>query len=582
MSNGINRFAENPTKIDRPRGVFERPFDHKFDAPAGALIPFYLDEVMPGDSCKLETNCFVRMHTLALPPMDEIYCDVYYFFIPMRLVWSHTKQFFGEQDSPAWTENNSYSIPALGSTGANSALGLSQKTHNLMSYLGVNVGYKDDDWKSGSTTYNTYILRDLQKVSVLPVRCYELVHHTWFRDENYMAASGPSLGDSLASTDYNLPYGFTNLSASKNVFQDDSFYPVGSLFDYFTSVLPGPQFGPAVTIPAGNGYLPVVTRSVSAIPAGVTPYEPLYWTRKGVAAPSRPGAGSIGSNVAGKAVYGGSTAPGGDEVVPENLWANLDSAATAVGATVNQIRWAFAVQKYFEADSRGGAHRYHEIIKSHFGVTNPDARMQIPEYLGGKRFVLNQDTVLSTAETSTGSVGDIAGYSKTFDKVDGFTKSFTEYGYVMGVCCFRPKKTYFQGINPLFMRSEKFDFYWPEFAYLGEQEVNASEIFAGSNLGRGVFGYQEFGAEYRYKPNQLSGSFRPTAQDNSLSGFTFAHTLADSTNMAANARVVDYQDVSNALTVTTNKYPFICDFRVNGTWTRPMPVYSIPGLVDHY
>lgn len=581
----MNRFSFNPANLDIPRSLFDRSSNRYQSLTSGKLNVIYVDEMLPGDSVTMKTNAFIRMAKPILPAMDPLFCDVFFFFVPMRLVWNNYKQFFGENDSTAWTRATNKTLPCLdgGSTNDMEAQG-AYLSGCLLDQLGVHLGA--DNTATTTPQSGTTPLDALVDLNTLPIRAYGLIANEWFRDENYEAPYIFSKGDSGQYDHY-----WTNYpgAGSAKYIHRDGLFPVSALHDYFTSALPAPQKSADIR-PIGekafsggsySGLVPVSAKPTEHITSGDALSSMIF---RGINVNA---GGLLANRVIGTDGDGLSRAFSTvDGMTPAtyagvtNLYASLPAE---IFASVNQIRYAFALQRFFEKDARGGT-RYREKIKAHFGVTGSDSSMMVPEYVGGQRFMLNMDTILTTADTSTGTTGEYAGYSKTFQSLPQWSFSTSEHGYLLGVCCIRPKMTYHQGIPRLFSRKDQLDFYWPSFANLGEQPILKKEIYAdapaaGDN--EGVFGYNEPYGEYRYKPDELVGALRPESED-FIPGFTYARKFGSQAQAtAAAARSCNPAIVSQNLAVPTG-YQFVSMFRFEAKWRRPMPVYSIPGLVDHH
>lgn len=553
--NAETRFALNPTNLDISRSKFNRNHSLKTSFNVGDVVPFYVDEVLPGDTFQLKTSLVARMQTLITPMMDNIYLDTYFFFVPNRLTWNHWKEFNGENTQSAWYPSVEYSVPQLTALATD---GWSIGT--LADYFGIPTGVPN------------------LSVNALPFRAYALIMNEWFRDEN--------LSDPLSvPVDDATVVGVNTGNYITDVAKGGLPFKAAKYHDYFTSCLPAPQKGPDVTIPVADiGNAPVVPLS-SNVPTSLFTGQAYNAVRPDGSSFSGSGTYGIGFNLAdGSQVdFGGSTAgiPTNRTVI-SNLWAVQSGSAAA--ATINQLRMAFQIQKLYERDARGGT-RYIEILKSHFGVTSPDARLQRPEYLGGNRIPININQVVqSSATASEGTpLGDTAAFSLTTDTHGDFIKSFVEHGFIIGVMVARYDHTYQQGLERFWSRKDRFDYYWPVFANIGEQAVLNKEIYAqGNEKDDEVFGYQEAWADYRYKPSRVTGEMRssaPTSLDvwHLADEYTQLPTLSDSWIRE------DKSNVDRVLAVTSAvSNQMFADIYVQCEATRPMPVYSIPGLIDHH
>lgn len=544
-----SHFALNPTRIDLSRSTFDRSSSIKTSFNAGDIVPFFLEEVLPGDTFNVKSSKVVRMQTLLTPMMDNVYLDTYYFFVPNRLVWKHWKEFNGENTESAWLPETTYEVPQIRSpTGTGWAVG------TIADYFGIPTGVPG------------------LHVNALPFRAYALIMNEWFRDQN--------LSDPLVVPDDDVSVlGVNTGNFVSDVAKGGKPYIAAKYHDYFTSCLPSPQKGPDVTIPvAAAGNYPVVplretvdrTKAVS----------PLGWISRSTGSPMPE---SVLGHKGGATVGGTTDVNLTGDYIPSNLWAV--SSGNAASATINQLRLAFQIQKLYERDARGGS-RYIEILKSHFGVTSPDARLQRPEYLGGNRIPININQVIQQSGTGTGSntpQGTVVGMSQTTDSHSDFIKSFTEHGFIIGVMVARYDHTYQQGLDRMWSRKDRFDYYWPVFANIGEQAVKNKEIYAqGNNEDDEVFGYQEAWADYRYKPNRVTGEMR-SAYAQSLDVWHLADDYAQRPSLSESWIREDKTNIDRVLAVTSEvSNQFFADIYIQNRATRPMPLYSIPGLIDHH
>lgn len=512
-------FAQVP-QADIQRSKFDRSHGLKTTFDADKLVPILVDEVLPGDTHTLNTNIFGRLATPINPIMDNLFLETFYFFVPMRLIWEDTERFFGERDNP--TDSIDYTIPQ-------STLG-SVPEGSIADHMGLPVGVSN------------------LSVSVLPFRAYYLIYDEWFRDQNLQNSPDVQKG-------------------SSGVRGNNTDYPVmldlltrGKRHDYFTSCLPWAQKGDSVNIGFGS-QAPVSTDG----PQG---------SQVQVAFPT-----STLPNDYRQLVTSGSVATLGTTTQAEGnvLYADL-SAAEAV--SINTWRQAFQIQKFLERDARSGT-RYIEKIKGHFGVTSPDARLQRPEYLGGDSQMINVHPVPQTSSTdATTPQGNLSAFGTVAGQQGGFSKSFTEHGYIIGLANVRADLTYQQGLNKLWSRETQYDFYWPVFAHLGEQAVLNKEIYAqGSPIDDQVFGYQERYAEYRYKPSLITGKFRSDASA-SLDAWHLSQDF-DSLPTLGDTFIKSNTPLDRVIAVQDEPH-IIMDCYFNYTSVRPMPVYAPPGFVDHF
>lgn len=564
--NANSHFAVNPTNIDIQRSRFRRPSSLKTTFNVGDIIPIYVDaDVLPGDTYQIDTSKVVRMQTLLTPMMDNLYLDTYYFFVPHRLVWNHWKEFMGENTESAWLPETEYTIPQISAPEGGWSVG------TIADYMGIPTGV------------------DGFSVNALPIRAYALVCNEWFRSTALTDPLVMTTGDETVA-------GSNGGSYITDVAKGGKPFIAAKYFDYFTGALPAPQLGPDVDLPiVGTDMIPVVTSTS-------THYEDTLDALR--VAPS--GTGSFGSQIP-KAVYVDPSASGSSGIMrsagfmsqttgdgpvgirPVNLYADLSSGISAV--TINQLRQAFQIQRYYERLARGGS-RYIEMIKSFFNVTSPDARLQRPEYLGGNRIPININQVIQQSATDASSpLGNTAAMSLTTDSHSDFTHSFTEHGTIIGLMVARYDHTYQQGLSRMWSRKTRFDYYWPVFAHLGEQAIRNKEIYLQSDAVTGetgependeVFGYQEAWAEYRYRPSMVTGEMR-SSYAQSLDSWHLADDYNALPALSDSWLREDKSNVDRVLAVTSsNANQLFCDIYFNESVTRPMPLYSIPGLIDHY
>lgn len=537
------------------RSVFDRSHVYKTTFNEGQLIPYFVDEVIPGDTFTLNPVEFCRLATPVVPFMDNIYIESFFFFVPSRLVYDKWVNLCGEQENPE--DSTDYLVPTVALTG--------DLTNKLPDYMGI---------ACASGTFNNV------SVNCLPFRCYWTIWNEWFRDENLQKSVKVSkgetntvlepMGQSTANPNYGLPSGVSN-------WYDPA--PRGKRYDYFTGALPWPQKGPAVDLPLG-------TSANLSLASGATiglPSASMYNSSDGERYKAT-GILTNGSPAGGIYTYETNTTSWTDKATSNvpvsgiNGWSVDLTSATSI--TINSLRQAFMLQRYYEIDARGGT-RYTEKLQAHFGVTNPDARLQRPEFLGSHSSMMNINPVTQTSSTdSTTPQGNLAAYGLNAQRYHAFTKSFSEFGYVIGLINVRADLTYQQGINKMWLRSDVLDFYWPSFAHLGEQAIQNIEIYCqGNDEDKKVFGYQERYAEYRYKPSLITGQFRSTYKEpldiwHLSQKFATLPTLSDEF-------IQDHPPISRVVAVPS--YPhFLLDVKFNLKCIRPMPMYGIPGMMGHF
>lgn len=543
--NSENRFAENP-QVGVSRSRFQRNSDNKTTFNTGDLIPVYLDEVLPGDTHQIDLACVMRMATPIFPVMDNAFCDFYFFFVPNRLLWEHWKEFMGENKATAWTPKTEYSVPQVTAPTGGWAEG------TLADYLGLPTKIEGIS------------------VSALPGRAYGLIYNEWFRNQN---VTQPTLVEVTDATTTGKNDGSATNDSAITLAKP---LKAAKVFDYYTGALPEPQKGEPITIPM-TGNAPILPYDIDLKTKNVDDLYARQYNIDGTVHNAKLGL-QYPQNVGTYAVTGVSTLSSGGSEVEHYLMADL-SGVTA--ATINQLRQAFQIQKLLEKDARGGT-RYREVLREHFGVVSPDARMQIPEYLGGYRLPINVSQVIQTSSTdSTSPQGNTAALSVTTMNKSMFTKSFTEHGFIMGLAVVRTDQTYQQGIERMWSRKGRYDYYWPVLANIGEQAILNKEIYAqGSAADEEAFGYQEAWADYRYKPSKVTGLFRSNAQQ-SLDAWHYAQDY-DALPTLSTAWMEQSDTEMKRTLAVQNQPDFIADFYFMNKTTRCMPVYSIPGLIDHH
>ena len=543
-------FSQIP-KAQISRSVFDRSHGWKSTFDSGYLVPFLVDEVLPGDSYKVKFNFLARLSTPIVPTMDNLFLDTFYFFVPYRLVWKHWEQFNGQQDYPG--ASTDYLVPQ---TTAPADKGF--PVGSVEDYFGLPTGIKGI------------------KANELAARAYALIWNEWFRDENLQNPINLSTYAeiSTASGLDDVGLGDAGFTGSHKLLRR------GKRHDYFTSALPWPQKGPGVEIGLAGSAPISGTASVDLYNLG---YSGSGWNSTVFRNIAGVGA-SAGGHVSWTENYSGDSTISkvGSGSLPFSGSADLSLTSAA---TINSLRQAFQVQKLYERDARGGT-RYTEILRSHFGVVSPDSRLQRPEYLGGSEspviinpVVQNSATGATGAETPQGNLAAYGLASSTSAK-HGFTKSFVEHGIIIGLLNVRADLTYQQGIPRMFFRRTRFDFYWPVLAHLGEQSILNKEIYAqGNSKDDEVFGYQERYAEYRYFPSMITGKLRST-DPQSLDVWHLSQKFDSLPTLSAQF-IQDNPPVNRILAVQ-NEPQFIIDSYVEMKCARPMPVYGVPGLVDHF
>lgn len=525
----VHQFSMVP-RADIPRASFTRQTTHKTTFDAGYLVPVYVDEVLPGDTFRLKMTAFARLSTPLFPVMDNLYLDSFFFFVPNRLVWSNWRKFMGEQANPG--DSISFVVPQQVCPAGGYAI------NSLQDYMGLpTVGQV----AGGATVTH----------SALPLRAYNLIWNEWFRDQNLQNSLTVDLGDG--------PDSVANYTLQRR----------GKRPDYFTSALPWPQKGAtSVSLPLGTSA-PVITNSQNITFS--------YGTQSNQVVNV--------SNV--DSILRGNNAPAA--VAPlkfgnqSGLTADL---STATAATINQLRQSFQIQKLLERDARGGT-RYTEIVRAHFGVISPDARLQRPEYLGGGTTRVAIQPVAQTGQTGltggTTALGTLAAVGTAVANEHGFTQSFTEHGHVIGLVNVRADLTYQQGLRRMWSRSTRYDFYFPAFAMLGEQAILNKEIYVRGDANDAlVFGYQERWSELRHFPPMITGLFRSTAAG-TIDPWHLAQKFTALPTLNATF-IQDTPPVDRVVAVgaAANGKQFIFDSFFDIKTARPLPMYSVPGLIDHF
>ena len=579
-------FAQIPS-VDISRSKFDRSFIHKTTMNASDLVPIYVDpDIVPGDTVTMKMSELVRMTTPIVPIMDELSMDIFWFFVPNRLVWDHFKRFMGENDTAPWTQKLEYRIPQLKidnkHKNSDDELSATVLPGSVLDYMGIPT---NNSWLYTGTVKEDETTEPDREITIsaLPTRAYCLIWNEFFRSEALQNPVNCYKGDS----DY-LVYNWKD-----NYYEPmpDLFYTnysdrgglkplkVCKTFDYFTAALPEPQAGPAVTLPM-NGTAPIKLGEKYDTSDLDPEWNDGYYTDKQFSI-------HIDQAVSDTKYDKNKIEYLDDELAPHGIW-TTDSyqlyadLQNATGATINALRQAFAVQKFYEREARGGQ-RYTEMVRSHFKVVNPDFRMQRPEYLGGYRHQITVNQVIQNSETNTSPLGTTGAYSLTTHRDgDVFSHSFTEHGILMGLACIRQTQhTYQQGINRAWLKKEKFDFYYPELANLGEQYIKNAEIYAqGTSEDKEAFGYQEAWAEMRYLPDRVSGEMR-SDYPQSLDVWHFADDYEELPKLGNKWIKETDNNIKRTLAIQDHDQ-FKCDFYFGAIYTRPLPVWSVPGLIDHH
>ncbi len=572
--------------IRASRSRFDLSQSIKTSGNVGKLYPFFCQEVYPGDTFKINSTVLARLNSAYLRPvMDNLFLDQYFFFVPSRLVFDKWAQVFGENKAGAWANTTAAVVPTFKNTSASGNIALHD---NVCAYINLPVGQD--------------LGANVNDISILPYRAFALIYDEWFRDENNVQPMQIQKGDAASSEVLN-----NNEWAPNNYLGKCP--NVAKFHDYFTTCLPSPQKGDPVSIgsvvlperllpvsPIGittgsttsesmmpsnlsdlmvaagytvNSSLPTGVPQFSRTPNRVTPYSQSSYI------------GSNGNTSGGLISLGGFPSDNAENVYINNL-AAYDAGLSLSSASVNDLRYAFQVQKMLEKDARGGT-RYREYILSHFGVSVADSRVQVPEFLGGKRSPLNVQQVAQTSQNTTDSpLASLGAYSLSFGKA-GFSKGFTEHGFIIGCLCLRYHHTYQQGVERYAFRKERLDFFDPVFSNIGEQPVFKKELFASSGKDD-VFGYQEAWADLRYRPSRVSGQLA-SKSTNTLDIYHFGDEYVNAPSL--NEQFINETDSNFSRTIaidnaaSSDADQFVFDIYVQNDAIRELPVYSVPSLIDH-
>lgn len=562
--------------LEITRSRFKRDQDIKLTFDAGQLIPFYVDEVLPGDTFSIDNVGLIRMSTPIFPVMDNCYLDYYYFFCPNRILWEHWKEFMGEVTDEPWVQGTEYTVPQLKIKGG-TAENKFPMENSILDYMGI----------------PTKIIGETGELDVnaLPVRAYVKIWNEWFRDQN---VDNPAIN---SNKDADVNYKDSGKDATLETILQEAYtggrtLPINRFHDYFSSTMPSPQrSAESVTIPMlGNapiyGYREkeLINKWQSSVSNQASEITGAYKTYENAVNGSKTIITSTKTNLPKPLQFTTDFVGRESDFLNRGIAYMGADLSGVTGATINQLRQAFQVQKYFEELARGGS-RYREQIYSLFRTRISDKTVQIPEYLGGDRIMINMSQVVQTSGTTDVSPqGNVSAMSVTGFGKSAFTKSFEEHGFVIGVCCVRHDHTYQQGLERMFSRKNKLDYYFPVFANLGEQAVLKKELYAqGTETDEEAFGYQECWADYRMKPNRICGAFRSNATGTLDSwhygdNYTRAPALSQEWMKEGSAEIARTLAVENKV----NEPQFIADILVKNTTVRPMPMYSVPGLIDHH
>lgn len=538
--NQIPEMKASRTRFNRDQTILTT-----FDS--GKLIPFYVDEVLPGDTFNVNTSAIIRMSTPKYPVMDDAFIDFYYFYCPNRILWDNFKYFMGEVEATPWMPKKNYTVPQIVIKGTDAAPAPNERS--ILDYMGVPTKVKA-----------TFL------INALPIRAYVKIWNEFFRDENVDNVA------TLKTDDTSVTYEFGNENwvqeAENNAYKGGNLLPVNKFHDYFTSCLPYPQRGPAVTLPM-QGNAAVKLYNSYGLKNERQSDEIIHLNSGNAKMFNWPEAGQESNPV----YVAGAKTSGGSENMDGFLGADL---STVTAATINDLRKAVAVQQYYEALARGGS-RYREQVQALWNVVISDKTVQVPEYLGGGRYRININQIVQTAENDTSPLGETGAMSVTPINESSFTKSFEEHGFVIGVCCVRHNRSYQQGLERFWSRNDKLDYYVPQFANLGEQSVKKKEIMlTGTVKDEETFGYQEAWADYRMKPNRVSGLMRSNATG-TLDFWHYADNYSTVPTLSQDWMEEGKTEIARTL-VVQNEPQFFGAIRVANKTTRRMPLYSVPGL----
>lgn len=538
--NAESHFAVAPSNVDISRSQFDRSHGNTFTCNFGDLVPVYCEEVLPGDTFNVTSSKVVRLQTLLKPVMGNMYLDTYYFFVPNRLIWDHWQEFCGESNE-AWTPSVEYTVPQISLPAGGFPFG------SLADYLGVPPGV------SGDAT-----------ISHLPFRAYAKIVDDWFRNQNLEDPINVYTGDATVSG---------SSDPDSEIINGTKLYTAGKYHDLFTSCLPAPQKGPAVNLGVGFSFGDAPVKPMSE------PWDTSTWANLVTTVNTPAGEKELFYAANNDTLFASSTQEG--NAVLNNL--GVDTSSFGAQISVSDLRMSFAIQKFYERMARSGS-RYIEILKSMFNVTSPDARLQRSEYLGGNRMPIAVSQVTNNAQTENNPLGNVGAMSLTNDLHHDFVRSFVEHGYVIGVAVARYEHSYPQSLPKHFSRRTKFEYYWPVFANISEQPIYKRELFFTGNdaADSEVFGYQEPWAHYRFGFNSVHGEMRPD-HPQSLASWNLADDYETAPSLSHEWAKEDKINVDRTLAVTSQiSNQILVDFWFKNVATRPMPMFSVPGLIDHH
>lgn len=551
--------------MERPRSKFDRSHQLLTTINEGDLVPIYCDEVLPGDTAKVHLNGLIRMSTPIYPIMDNCYMDTYFFFVPCRLLWEHWENMFGENDTNYWAEKTEYSTPTC-TIGGKSGI----KNGTIGDYFGLPTEVKN-----------------AIKVNALPARAYAMIYNEWFRDENlepplmlgYKKSDKGGIADDAAihgTAAANYPS--ATVETNEAVTYSRKPAKAGKFHDYFTSCLPSPLKSDPVEISlTGNAPVGMYKNQELTEYGTAGGKNTIFFNEDKIIDSFVPG---ITNNQSGKRLSQVVGSSSSTTHVADVAYLGADMNAVS-GVSIQDLRMAIALQHIFEADARNGT-RYREFLSGTWGVTSPDSRLQIPEYIGGQRIAINVNQVVQTSQTDpkTGqALGNTAAYSLTTCSKQMVDYAATEYGFIIGLAVVRVEHSYQQGLATKWTRGGRFTYYDPRLAALGEQPVYNREIYAqGTDEDNEIFGYQEAWADYRYKPSYVTGEMRSNYQT-SLDAWHYADDYDALPHLSAEWIQEGTQNIDRTIAVKSAKsHQFLCDFYFTEDWYREMPIYSIPGI----